>query len=54
MEKLIVEENGFIKEAIYQRIKKEMNKKDDYFTLNELKQFTNIYNNFNAIFNATP
>ena len=54
MEKLIVEENGFIKKAIYQRIKKEMNKKDDYFTLNELKQFTNIYNNFNAIFNAKP
>lgn len=47
MEKLIVEE-------VYQKIKREMNKKGDYFTPEEVKQFTNIYRNFNAIFNATP
>lgn len=41
MEKLIVEENRFIKEEIYQRIKKEMNKKDDYFTEEELKILKN-------------
>lgn len=49
-----MEKIELINEEVYQRIKKEMNKKDDYFTLNELKQFTNIYNNFNAIFNAMP
>ena len=47
MKKLIIEEIGFIKEATYQRIKKEMNKKDDYFD-------ERAFGNFNAIFNATP
>lgn len=37
MEKLIVEEIGFIKEEKYQRIKKEINKTDNYFTMEELK-----------------
>lgn len=37
MEKLVVEENGFIKEEIYQRIKKEMNKKEDWFVAEQLK-----------------
>ena len=37
MEKLIVEENVFIEEEKYQRIKKEMNKTDDCFTAEELK-----------------
>lgn len=43
MEKLIVEINGFIEEELYQKIKKEMNKTGDLFTLEELKQFTNFY-----------
>lgn len=43
MEKEIVEINGFIEEELYQKIKREMNKTDDYFALEELKQFTNIY-----------
>lgn len=43
MEKLIIEENEFIEEEKYQRIKKEMNKKEDLFTLQEIKLFTNIY-----------
>ena len=30
-------ETKFIKEDVYQRIKKEMNKTDDYFTMKELK-----------------
>ena len=42
MEKLIVEKVGFIKEATYQRIKKEMNKKDDYFYKNELMDGKNV------------
>mgnify|MGYP003289545943 CR=1 FL=1 len=42
MEKLIVEKVGFIKEATYQRIKKEMNKKDDYFYKNELIHGGNV------------
>ncbi len=46
MEKLIVE-NKFIKEKDYQKIKKILNKKDDYFCEHE-------FANFNAIFNATP
>lgn len=49
-----MEKIELINEEVYQRIKKEMNKKDDFFTPDEIKQFTNIYNNFNAIFNATP
>ena len=36
MEKLIGEENGFVNEKLYQKIKREMNKKDDYFTSKEL------------------
>lgn len=42
MENLIVEKVGFIKEATYQRIKKEMNKKDDYFYKNELIHGGNV------------
>lgn len=42
MEKLIVEKIGFIKETTYQRIKKEMNKKDDYFYKNELIPGENV------------
>ena len=37
MEKLIVEESKFIEREKYQRIKKEMNKTDDWFTAEELK-----------------
>ena len=37
MEKLIVEEIGFIKEEKYQRIKREMNKTNDWFSWEELK-----------------
>ena len=37
------------KEEIYQKIKKEMNKNNDYFTQNELEQFTKIYNNSGEI-----
>ena len=36
MEKIIVEEIGFIKEDEYQKIKEKMNKKDDYFCKHEL------------------
>lgn len=43
MEKEIVEMNEIIKEEVYQKIKKEINKIDDYFMIEELKQFTNIY-----------
>lgn len=43
MENLIVEESEFIEEEKYQRIKKETNKRNDFFTLDEIKQFTNIY-----------
>jgi hypothetical protein len=37
MEKLIVEENEIIEEELYQKIKKQMNKKDDWFTSKELR-----------------
>lgn len=47
MEKLIIEENEFIEEEKYQRIKKEMNKKNDFFSEHE-------FCDFNAIFNAMP
>lgn len=40
MEKLIIEENGFIEEEKYQRIKKEMKKKNDYFTAFEYEVLT--------------
>lgn len=36
-------ENKIVEEEIYQRIKKEMNKNDDFFTKKELEEFTNIY-----------
>ncbi len=49
MEKLIVEENEIIKEELYQKIKKQMNKKDDFFNLKELKEFTNIYRKTSVI-----
>lgn len=38
-----MERIGIINEKTYQRIKKEMSKKDDYFSLEDMKQFTNIY-----------
>lgn len=44
-----MEEIEVINEEVYQRIKKEMNKKDDYFTQDELKQFTNIYRKIDVI-----
>ena len=47
MEKLIVEKMGFIKEEEYQKVKKILNKKENYFYEHE-------FCNFNAIFNATP
>lgn len=47
MEKLVVEENEIIEEELYQKIKKQMNKKDDFFNEHE-------FYNFNAIFNAMP
>lgn len=37
MEKLIAEENVFIEEEKYQRIKREMNKTNDWFSWEELK-----------------
>lgn len=40
MEKLIVEENGFIEEEIYQKIKKETNKKSDFLDEHEFSDFT--------------
>ncbi len=49
MENLIVKENEIIEEELYQRIKKEMNKKDDFFNLEELKEFTNIYRKSDVI-----
>ena len=47
MEKLIVEEHGFIGEKDYQKIKGILNKKNDYLSEHEFEYF-------NAIFNATP
>lgn len=47
MEKLIVEKLEIIREEDYQKVKKTLNKKDDYFYEQE-------FGNFNAIFNATP
>lgn len=37
MEKDIVKKNGFIEESLYQRIKIKMNKTDDWFSQEELK-----------------
>lgn len=37
MEKLVVEEREIIEEEKYQRIKKEINKTDNWFTVEELK-----------------
>ena len=42
-----------IDEEIFQEYKNKMNKKDDYFSKDETLNFTNIYSDFNAIFNAT-
>ena len=47
MEKLIVEENVFIREKDYQKIKEILNKKSYYLSKHEFEYF-------NAIFNATP
>lgn len=49
MEKIIVTENEFIEREKYQRIKKEMNKTDDWFNPEEMEQFTNIYRNSGEI-----
>lgn len=49
MEKEIVEENGVIKEELYQRIKNNMNKKNDFYSQKELEQFTDIYRNLGEI-----
>jgi len=43
MEKLIVEESEIIKEEDYQRIKKEINKKDNWFTKEEMFGLTEFY-----------
>lgn len=47
MENLIVKRIEIIKEEDYQKIKKKLNKKEDYFYEQEFEYF-------NAIFNATP
>lgn len=39
MENLILEEVEFIKEEIYQKIKDEMNKEDDYFYGYEIRNY---------------
>lgn len=49
MEKEIVDEIGFIKEKVYQRVKNNINKKDDFYTQNELEQFTNTYKKSDVI-----
>ena len=33
-------ENLFVKEEVYQEIKRKMNKKDDYFTEQEMAEYT--------------
>ncbi len=35
-------ENLFVKEDVYQRIKRKMNKKDDYFTGEEMAEYTRL------------
>jgi len=53
MEKLIVEENEIIEEELYQKIKKQMNKKDDWFTSKELrilKKHLKNWRNFDVIY----
>ena len=42
MENGVLEETIFINEEIYQQIKKNMRKKDDYFTEKELENFSVI------------
>lgn len=49
MEKEIVKVNGIIKEESYQRIKNNMNKKNDFYSQKELEQFTYIYRNLGEI-----
>ena len=41
MKKLVVEEIEIIEEEEYQRIKKEIDKKDNWFTIEELKRLEN-------------
>ncbi len=35
-------ENLFVKEEVYQEIKKKLNKKDDYFTEQEMTEYTKL------------
>ena len=49
MKELVVEEIGFINENLYQKIKREMNKKDDYFTSKEVIIFADFYRNSGEI-----
>lgn len=44
-----MEKEIIIKEEKYQKIKMIMNKKDDLFSIEEYKQFTNIYNSSGEI-----
>lgn len=39
-------ENLFVKEEVYQEIKRKMNKKDDYFTEREMAEYTNKLQEF--------
>lgn len=39
-------ENLFVKEEVYQEIKKRMNKKDDYFTEKEMTEYTKALQEF--------
>lgn len=49
MEKEIVKGNKIIKEELYQKVKSNMNKKDDFYTQKELEQFTDIYRKSDVI-----
>lgn len=40
MENLVVEEIGLIKEETYQKIKRDLNKTNDYFSIEELQYLT--------------
>lgn len=39
MKLIILEETIYVKEAEYQKVKKMLNKKDDYFTKDEFKKY---------------
>lgn len=39
-------ENLFIKEEVYQRIKRKINKKDDYFSEKEISEYTKALQEF--------